>query len=388
MAQTWHQLRPGEIRHDCGGCHAHSQKPTLFEDTAAAKKDYKLFDLTKQTPLLTAKKEDKSGKKWDKDDTTGLHFADSVKNVEYFRDIKPILDRSCAACHTGKLDNIPGNLVLDDDKPMDISYVGKVPGTYFRLAADRQGKFGHKPIIGAWRQFNASRYVREFQSRRSLLVWKIYGERLDGWSNDDFPSEAVPGDPTTLTWKGQPVKDRNLESLADLDYTGTAMPPPEAVAGTYKGPDGKPIKVAPLSDEDKRTIVRWIDLGCPIDLDYNPAKPQARGYGWMLDDNRPTLALPYPQPGVNAPLTKLVVGMHDYGTGLDLDSFTVAADFAINGVAAGENLAKGFKARGDGIWELPLTQPLAALSSGKLTVSVKDRQGNVTRIERTFSVKK
>jgi hypothetical protein len=24
MAQTWHQLRPGEIRNDCGGCHAHS----------------------------------------------------------------------------------------------------------------------------------------------------------------------------------------------------------------------------------------------------------------------------------------------------------------------------------------------------------------------------
>ena len=33
MAQTWHQLRPGEIRNDCGGCHAHSQKPTLFEKT-------------------------------------------------------------------------------------------------------------------------------------------------------------------------------------------------------------------------------------------------------------------------------------------------------------------------------------------------------------------
>ena len=28
MAQTWHQVRPGEIRNDCGGCHAHSQKPT------------------------------------------------------------------------------------------------------------------------------------------------------------------------------------------------------------------------------------------------------------------------------------------------------------------------------------------------------------------------
>src|SRR5204863_3030000 len=37
MAQTWHQVRPGELRNDCGGCHAHSQKPTLFRDTAAAK---------------------------------------------------------------------------------------------------------------------------------------------------------------------------------------------------------------------------------------------------------------------------------------------------------------------------------------------------------------
>ncbi len=40
MAQTWHQLRPGEVRHDCGGCHAHSQKPTEFDLTAAAKPDY------------------------------------------------------------------------------------------------------------------------------------------------------------------------------------------------------------------------------------------------------------------------------------------------------------------------------------------------------------
>ena len=45
MAQTWHQLRPGEIRHDCGGCHAHSQKPTDFALTAAAKPDYKVWDL-------------------------------------------------------------------------------------------------------------------------------------------------------------------------------------------------------------------------------------------------------------------------------------------------------------------------------------------------------
>lgn len=32
MAQTWHQVRPGEMRANCGGCHAHSQAPLLFAD--------------------------------------------------------------------------------------------------------------------------------------------------------------------------------------------------------------------------------------------------------------------------------------------------------------------------------------------------------------------
>lgn len=388
MAQTWHQLRPGEIRNDCGGCHAHSQKPTLFEQTAAAKKEYKVFDLTTQTPLLTTKKADQSGKKWDAKDETGLRFDKGIKNVEYYRDIQPILAKSCVACHTGKVENPPAKLVLDDDALIDISYVGKVPGTYFRLAADRQGKFGHKPIIGAWRQQNASRYIREFQSRRSLLVWKILGQRTDGWTNDDFPSELVPGDPTTLSHKGQLIKDRNQESLADIDFIGTAMPPPEAVAGTYATPDGKKIKVEPLTDEDRLTLIRWIDLGCPIDLDYNPAKPDERGFGWMLDDNRPIVALPYPQPGVNAPLTKLVVGLHDYYSGIDAASLSVTADFAIDGVQPGDNLAGKFKAKGDGVWELPLATPIRELPNAKLTVSVKDKQGNLTKVERVFSVRK
>ena len=104
MAQTWHQVRPGEIRNNCGGCHAHSQQPTLFEKTAAAKPDYQVFDLTKQTPLLTAKENDESGSKWDAKDETGLRFEKGVKDVEYHRDIKPIFERSCVACHSSKLD--------------------------------------------------------------------------------------------------------------------------------------------------------------------------------------------------------------------------------------------------------------------------------------------
>ncbi|MBI3874831.1 MAG: hypothetical protein HY300_02475, partial [Verrucomicrobia bacterium] len=387
MAQTWHQLRPGEIRNDCGGCHAHSQKPTAFEATAAAKRDYALFDLTKSTPLLTVKSRDESGKQWDARGETGLRFEPGVKNVEYFRDIKPLIARSCLPCHSGKSDKPDGNLVLDDD-----ALIKGVPGTYYRLAMDHGdggARFGYKPVIhnGTWRGLNASRYIRMFQSRRSLLTWKIYGRRTDGWTNDDFPTETVPGDANTLEWRGEkiPNTQRNRDR-ADLDYTGTPMPPPEAVAGTYTTPDGTKVKVAPLSDEDRLAFVRWIDLGCPIDLDYDSARPAERGFGWMADDNRPTLALTCPRAGANPPLTHLLIGMHDYYSGLDADSFTVTADFAVDGAPVGQNLAAKFKPKSPGVWELQLAKPIVQLASAKLIVSVKDRQGNTAHIERVFSV--
>ena len=41
-----------------------------------------------------------------------------------------------------------------------------------------------------------------------------------------------------------------------------------------------------------------------------------------------------------------------------------------------------------GTLDLKLAEPITDLSKGTLTVSVKDRQGNVSRVERTFSVRK
>ncbi|HSQ55897.1 MAG TPA: hypothetical protein VLM40_09125, partial [Gemmata sp.] len=369
----------GEIRNDCGGCHAHSQKPTDFNLTAAAKPDYKVFDLTEKTPLLTTKAKDESKQKWDAADATGLRYQTGVKNVEYFRDVKPILDRSCVACHTDKSPQAPGgNLILDDDATVNLPDCDDVPGTFYRLAMDYAARFGNKPLAGAWRHQNASRYIRMFQSRRSLLIWKIFGERLDGWSNDDFPTETTPGDARTLKLKGKPIPDTPANrNRADLDFTGSIMPPPEAV---------KAGKVAPLTDEDRLTLVRWIDLGCPIDLTYDAAKPQAASFGWMLDDQRPTLTMATPRAGANPPLERILVGMFDYGTGLDMKSFSVVADLAVNGIAAGTNLAPKFASLGGGVFELKLDRPLA-VKAGKLVVSVKDKQGNVTRIERTFSTK-
>jgi hypothetical protein len=382
-AQTWHQLRPGEIRHDCGGCHAHSQKPTEFKDTFAARPDYQPFDLTTgQTPLLTARAHDQSGKQWDGAREVGLRYESGMKNVEYFRDVKPILDRSCVACHTSKAEKPAANLVLDDDQMMKPDNVA-VPGTYFRLAMDsgtgyRPVLFGPKPPTPTGTYFSArtaSRYIAKLRSRESRLIWKIFGKRMDGLTDDDFPGNEVRHDSEQYAHRKQ-----------FWAYRGGIMPPPEAVAGTAVGPDGRKVKVAPLSDEDRLTLVRWIDLGCPIDLDFASAKPQTAGLGWMLDEDRPTIALTYPRPGTNDRLTRILVGMFDRYTGLDLNSLTVVADFPVDGLPAGQNLAPKFKTLPDWRWELVLEKPIAALPKGKLTVSIKDKQGNLSRVERTFSV--
>jgi hypothetical protein len=80
--------------------------------------------------------------------------------------------------------------------------------------------------------------------------------------------------------------------------------------------------------------------------------------------------------------------MHDYGTGLSPATFRVTADVPLGGAAAGVNLATKFRESSPGVWELRLSDPPAELKAATLTVSVADRQGNVTRVERRFRVGK
>ena len=131
------------------------------------------------------------------------------------------------------------------------------------------------------------------------------------------------------------------------------------------------------------TLVRWIDLGCPIDLDFDPKQPEAAGFGWMLDDQRPTLALAVPRAGKNPPLERILVGAYDLG-GIVPETFRVVANFAVNGVTAGENLASRFRPLTQGVWELRLDKPMT-VTDGKLIVSIRDHQGNEARIERSIS---
>ncbi len=380
MAQTWHQLRAGEVRHDCGGCHAHSQKPTEFAATYAARTDYELFDLTKdRTPLLTSKANDESKKKWDEEDEAGLRYSqEEITSPEFHRDIKPILARSCVACHSKNAKEPAGNLVLDDESEISYEQHGKFPGTYYRLAVDERAKFGHKPIgYDSWGYPNASRYIRKLQARRSLLVWKIFGKRLDGFSNDDHPSETKPGS-GELQLAGVKVDMQKNRARWDLDYTGSEMPPPDSV---------ETGKVKPLSDEDRRTILRWIDLGCPLDRAFDPTKPAERGRGWLLDDQRPTLTVTSPAAGQIDRWQEISIGIDDAYTGIDPASLQVTLDAPLDGAKAGENLASRLRETSPGVlaWKLP---PDASLPSGVLTVSVKDKQGNETKIVRRFSTVK
>ena len=78
--------------------------------------------------------------------------------------------------------------------------------------------------------------------------------------------------------------------------------------------------------------------------------------------------------------------MADYYSGLDMESFEVKADFPIDGVAAGENLAPKLKQGNSGVWELRLAKAIDDLPRGKLTVTIRDRQGNRSQLERTFKV--
>jgi len=354
MAQTWHQVRPGEMRADCGGCHAHSQAPLDFAQTAAGQAGYQVVDLAQGTTRLLTR--DANG------DPATRVVTGGVVDVEFYRDVRPILQRSCVSCHTKSVASPPGNLVLDDLASYD-----DVPGDYARLADDETARWGYPPIAswegnaGTWRQTNASRYVRMFQSRRSLLAWKVFGRRLDGWKNSDHPTESTPGNPATF-----PAGANRNE--ADIDFTGTIMPPPGS---------GVPA----LSVDEQMTIARWIDLGAPINGGSNGTSP----WGWFLDEVRPTLEMSMPRAGANAqPVTRIRVGVADANSGVEPGSLSLTADFVLAGRAAGQELADLLVALGGGVYEMTLAQPIVEPQDGHLLAQVADRQGNWTRVDRRF----
>ena len=132
-------------------------------------------------------------------------------------------------CHSGKSGEPAGGLVLDDDRRVN----GQAsPGTYNTLVHPRDGK--------------VTRYIWPSQSRTSLLTWKLFGRRTDG-----FPEKLIPAA------KGDHQGLLNRGGSPYSPFKGSIMPPPSAVAGTYEGAEGKKIKVEPLTDEEREVLGRW-----------------------------------------------------------------------------------------------------------------------------------
>ena len=352
MSQTWHQLRSGEVRNNCGGCHGHSQQPMPFAGTEASKPSYVIPDLANSTPLLSI---NGAGQ------TVVETVAQGAVDVEFNRDIKPILERSCVSCHSvNNTDGAPALLELDVDTQID-----GYNNAWHRLANDGSADYGIPPLTEpyGWRMSNESRYVRAFQSRRSLLMWKIMGERLDGWTNADHPSPTIRGDRTTLPDGGSSNGEVNR---ADIDFDGDICPPPDTAP--------------PLTANEKMLFARWIDLGAPI------STPLTTGLSWFTDELRPTLNLSEPASTSAQTMSAIQIGMHDFYSGLDLSSLSVKASFELAGRAPEQELADLFTDVGNQVWRLDLAANTAIPENATLAISVKDVAGNLVSIERSFAM--
>ena len=148
----------------------------------------RVFDLTETTPLLTTKNERRVRQEVGRQrrDRPALREGRQERRISSATSSRSSTAAASPATRRSG-DKPAGNLVLDDDKIVNLPNADDVPGTYYRLAMDYAGRFGHKPLVGSWRHANASRYIRMFQSRRSLLIWKVFGRRTDGWTQRRLP---------------------------------------------------------------------------------------------------------------------------------------------------------------------------------------------------------
>jgi hypothetical protein len=339
MAQTWHQVRPGEARYDCGGCHAHTKEPLDFLTTVAGQPDFEPADVALQTPLLKV---------------TEFNGAPATETqpvpqltLEYNRDVKPILAQRCAGCHES--DTTDGKLNLHTDATTISCNNRAWPGTYYRLVVDRNNskcpKFGLGIPTGATMTSffdpQVSRYLRGYQSRESLLLWKVYGKRLDGRLNDT----------------------RN----GDIDYDPTTDPIHPQLEASHG-----------LTWDEKLTLARWVDLGAPIQTNAN--------WGWFEDDLRPTLwVTPTLEEATSGAVDRVFVGAYDLESGLAPDTLSVTFNVPIGDQPVGTNLAAGLNPSNGSLLMVPLPTAVdLAASQAQMTVSIRDVAGHITKMVRSY----
>ncbi len=156
--------------------------------------------------------------------------------IEYLKDVQPIFDRKCIQCHGATAATTGASLDLRDAPGIYFPTSGGGPGiwnrSYERLMQTNVAGVEVPPTQMTVNGQSVpplsqdaiffSKYVANGRSRQSLLVWKLHGQRLDGFTNATFPN--------------------------DVDYSGAAMPPPNS-------------GVPPLTPQELDTLELWADLG-------------------------------------------------------------------------------------------------------------------------------
>ncbi|WP_440903479.1 hypothetical protein ACMZOO_11490 [Catenovulum sp. SX2] len=249
---TWRALKPGEKRVDCGGCHAHSISSLDFDSTATGKGRLlsNIMGLDELDPRISQGTWDLTSGSIPVLAEQGVQFIEKrVLDVEFVRDVYPILTEQCSSCHQRG-----GQLPVLQGAPYTV---------YENLTKSSKTKFVVPQV---------SRYIRSPQARQSLLVWVAYNQRLDGRTN--------------------------YTRSNDIDY-------PESHPKLF------------LSDIDKRTIARWVDLGGPLNF------PQTDGFGYTDDSQLPIIDIVSINKAFSSEVVEFTFAIHDANSGIAKDSLNI-----------------------------------------------------------------
>jgi hypothetical protein len=338
--QTWRHVRSGATVADCGGCHAHSVPGIPFKGKFADSPTYSAVDLVRTSPQISS---DANGA-----GTVQTRTQTAAWGFEFRRDVYPILTAKCGDCHFGSPPPNGALLSMFDVQPVpgsSPSGITQAARTYNALANDSTGQFTSGQSIPGTRSTyvtpQESRYVRALQARQSYLVWKLWGARLDGRTNSSFP---LPNQPST----------------ADLDFVQANC-----------------LAAARTTPTERGTISRWIDLGCPIDLD----RPRSR---YTDDTLIPVLTLRLFNSGGQV---QVRVGALDIESGIDASSMRV--ELTPSGGSTTVLGAGGTPIALDpdtGVATVATSIPVSGISVStplSVTATVRDLAGNLERIEST-----
>ena len=280
MAQTWHQVRPGEIRNDCGGCHAHSQKPTDFKLTAAAKPDYAVVrpDAEDSAAHDEGERRERS-KKWDAKDETGLRFEKrrrrtSSTSATSSRSSSGVASRATRGKARRSRRATSCSTTTRPVKAQNPAGLGfDVRARHLLPARGRRatGKFGPQAAAPArWA------HCRTRVALRPHVPVAAQPARLEDLrraprrlAERRLPVRDGAGRPELAAAQGQAGRRtrRRTARSRHLDYTGSVMPPPEAV---------KAGKVKPLTDEDRLHAGALDRPGLPDRPRLRPDEPDQR----------------------------------------------------------------------------------------------------------------